>query len=225
MPQPKNTGSPADSWSILYAARRQFLKRYRTVWDIPIRKKHTDVVAEEIRPGMKVLEIGSSDRGLEEFLAGRFGRIDYRSMDIDRNTHQDYYSMEEIDETFDAVLLFEVIEHMSFGEGMPLLGKIHGLLKPGGVLIMTTPNVAHPTHYYRDPTHVTPYSHEGLGGMLVALGFEVKAMYRIYNAPFIQKVFRRYIAYFVHRYLGVDFTHSLLVTARRRPDRTGAPPA
>jgi len=215
MPEKSNYRDIANSWSILYAARRQFLRRYRTVWDIPIRNKHTDVLLEELAPGETVLEIGSSDRNLEEFLAERFEGIVYKSMDIDRQTKQDYYSLEEIDEKFDAVLLFEVIEHMPFSEGMPLLGKIYELLAPGGKLIMTTPNVAHPTHYYRDPTHVTPYSHEGIGGMLVALGFEVSAMYRIYNAPFVQKVFRKYIASFFHRYLGVDFTHSLLVVAER----------
>ncbi len=222
MPQPKDSGDIAGSWSILYAARRQLLKRYPTVWDIPIRKKHTDVIADELSSGMKVLEIGSSDSGLRHFLESRFEGVEYRSMDVDRQTTQDYYSLDEIDEKFDAILFFEVIEHMPFAEGMPMLGRIYDLLKPAGLLIMTTPNVAHPTHYYRDPTHVTPYSHEGLGGMLVSLGFEVKGMYRIYNAPFIQKVFRMYIAALVHRYIGVDFTHSLLVVARRRArDRPG----
>ena len=206
----------ADSWSILYAARGKLLKRYRTVWDIPIKNKHTQVLVEELQAGMKVLEIGSSDRGLEGFLTSRFDGLLYRSMDIDRRTRHDYYSLDEIDETFDAVLLFEVIEHMPFREGLPLLGRIFDLLAPGGKLIMTTPNVAHPTHYYRDPTHVTPYSHEGVGGMLVALGFEVDAMYRIYNAPFVQKLLRKYVASLLHRYLGIDFTHSLLVVASRR---------
>ena len=205
----------ADSWSILYAARRKLLKRYRTVWDIPIKNKHTQVLAEELRPGMKVLEIGSSDRNLEGLLTSHFEGLTYKSMDIDRHTDHDYYSLDEIDETFDAVLLFEVVEHMPFREGLPLLGKIFDLLAPGGKLVMTTPNVAHPTHYYRDPTHVAAYSHEGIGGMLVALGFEVDAMYRIYNAPLVQKLFRKYVASILHRYLGIDFTHSLLVVASR----------
>lgn len=215
MPQKEEPGKIANSWSMLYAARRQLLKRYRTVWDIPIKNKHTQVLLELLAPGMKVLEIGSSDRNLEELLTTNFEGLVYKSMDIDRETKHDYYSLEEIDEKFDAILLFEVIEHMPFSEGMPLLGKVFELLEPGGTFILTTPNVAHPTHYYRDPTHVTPYSHEGLGGMLVALGFDIRAMYRIYNAPFFQKVLRKYVASFLHRYLGIDFTHGLLVVAVR----------
>lgn len=203
------------SWSLLYAARRKLLKRYRTVWNIPIKNKHTQVLLEELAPGASVLEIGSSHRHLESFLKSHFEGLGYKSMDIDRETRHDYYDLDEIDETFDAGLLFEVIEHMPYAEGVRLLARIYELLRPGGKLIMTTPNVAHPTHYYRDPTHMTPYSHEGLGGVLVALGFDVLRMYRIYNAPLVQKVFRKYVASFVHRYLGIDFTHSLLVVAAR----------
>ncbi len=210
-----NADEVASSWSLLYSARRKLLAKYRTVWDIPVRNKHTDVLAEELAPGMTVLEIGSSDRNLETFLRSRFEGLVYKSMDIDKHTRHDYYSLDEITESFDAVLLFEVIEHMPFTAGLPFLGKIYELLNPGGKLIMTTPNIAHPTHYYRDPTHVTPYSHEGIGGMLVALGFDVAAMYRIYNAPFVQKIFRKYFASLLHRFLGVDFTHSLLIVAAR----------
>jgi hypothetical protein len=109
-----------------------------------------------------------------------------------------------------------------FSEALELLGGIFELLEPGGVLIMSTPNVAHPTHYFRDPTHVRPYSHEGLGGMLVALGFEVKAMCRIYNAPFVQKILRKYVLSALHRLVGIDYAHSLVTVARRpMTDKTG----
>lgn len=203
------------SWSVLYDARRRFLKSYRLVWDLPIKDKHTQVLREELAPGMRVLEIGSSERHLKGALESGFAGLVYKSMDIDRETPQDYYSLDEITERFDAVLLFEVIEHMSFADGVMLLSRIYDLLSPGGKLIMTTPNLAHPTHFYRDPTHVTPYSHEGLGGILVGLGYDIVHAYRIYNAPIVQKMFRKYLAAPIQRYLGIDFTHSLLLVASR----------
>lgn len=216
MPEQNDRASKVSaSWSTLYAARGKLLEKHRSVWDIPIRNKHTEVLLEELTPGASVLEIGGADRSLEPLLKAHLDGLQYKSMDVDRQTTHDYYELDHIHETFDAILLFEVIEHMSFGDALPVMGRIFELLKPGGVLLITTPNVAHPTHYYRDPTHVMPWSHEGLGGALVALGFDVTGMYRIYDAPIVRKLLRKYVASLVHRYLGIDFTHSLMVVARR----------
>jgi hypothetical protein len=56
------------SWSVLYDARREFLKSYRTVWDVPVRDGQKDVMLQELFPKARVLEIGSSDRKYEGFL-------------------------------------------------------------------------------------------------------------------------------------------------------------
>ncbi len=203
------------SWSTLYDARNRFLKSYRTVWDIPLKNNRTQVLFEEISPGANVFEIGSSDRHLEGVLTNAVPNVTYKSMDIDRETRHDYYDLDAVDETFDAVLLFEVIEHLPFAEGVRLLARAFELLHPGGKLIMTTPNIAHPTHYYRDPTHVQPWSHEGLGGALTALGFDSVRCYRIFDAPAFEKLMRVYVTAWLARYLGIDFAHSLLVVASR----------
>lgn len=42
--------------------------------------------------------------------------------------------------TFDCVSLIEVIEHLDAGEAERLLNKISRLLKPGGTVVITTPN-------------------------------------------------------------------------------------
>jgi len=203
------------SWSRLYASRNELLKRYRSVWDIPIRDNAKEVLLESLRPGARVLEIGSGDRHLEPFLADHIPGFAYKSMDVDRETRQDFYSLDDVKESFDAVLLLEVIEHLPFAEGMRLLAQIHDLLSPGGVLLLTTPNLAHPTHFYRDPTHLTPWSHESLGGALISLGFYVNALYRIYDAPALEKLLHKYLALPLHRFLNVDFTHTLVAVASR----------
>lgn len=43
-------------------------------------------------------------------------------------------------ETFDCVVVSEVIEHFSYADGMDILRKTRRLLKPGGQIIVTTPN-------------------------------------------------------------------------------------
>lgn len=50
--------------------------------------------------------------------------------------------LETIDETFDCVTLIEVIEHLTPEEAGHLLGQIARKLKPGGQLVLTTPNYA-----------------------------------------------------------------------------------
>jgi len=203
------------SWSHLYEARERLRGKYREVWDLPIKRNREQVLLEELRPGSSVLEIGSSDRRLEPLLTSSFEGLEYRSMDTDRETRHDFYDLDEVEGEFDAVLLFEVIEHLPFEEGVRLAARIFDLLRSGGKLVTTTPNVAHPTHFYRDPAHVAAWSHEGLGGVLLALGFEVAGMYRLYAAPAVRELFRRVVAAPLHRYFGVDFAHTLLVVARR----------
>lgn len=43
-------------------------------------------------------------------------------------------------ESFDIVVLSEIIEHISKSQGGCFIARIHELLKPGGKLILTTPN-------------------------------------------------------------------------------------
>lgn len=47
----------------------------------------------------------------------------------------------EIEGPFDAAVSIEVIEHLPPEEVAPFLRAVHGLLRPGGTLILSTPNV------------------------------------------------------------------------------------
>jgi SAM-dependent methyltransferase len=57
-----------------------------------------------------------------------------------------YFNLEKTpvpypDETFDGVLLMEVLEHFT-GDPMYALGELNRVTKPGGFLLLTTPNLA-----------------------------------------------------------------------------------
>lgn len=58
------------------------------------------------------------------------------------------------DKSFDVVLCFQVIEHID--DDHSLLKEIHRVLKPGGVLLMTTPNRI--LSLSRNPWHVREYT-------------------------------------------------------------------
>jgi 2-polyprenyl-3-methyl-5-hydroxy-6-metoxy-1,4-benzoquinol methylase len=91
---------------------------------------------------------------------------------------------------YDLVLALEIIEHMPKTHGMSLLAAIRRVLKPGGKLILSTPNRYSPEGlggYYwgekirgwgkwtaYDPTHIHIYSSSEILGVLGAGGFAVE---------------------------------------------------
>lgn len=93
------------------------------------------------------------------------------------------------DETFDVVLCCEVIEHMEI-DPMFMMAEINRVLKPGGILVLTTPNIVsswgitkmligiepyfymqyrHAREYHR---HNYEYSIHSLAAVLRAAGFD-----------------------------------------------------
>ncbi|MGZ3568709.1 MAG: class I SAM-dependent methyltransferase [Thermodesulfobacteriota bacterium] len=208
------------SWSRLFDYRDQIHVRYREIWDLKILRKRFPLMVKNIRNGEKILDIGASNRNLEERLKRHYPNLIYKSMDVDRKQSHDFYSIEEIRETFDVVFLFEVIEHLELGEGVQLLKRSYDLLNEGGRLILTTPNVFNPSRFWRDATHRVAYCYDELGGLLLAQGFSITDMYRTYNDVSHRYFFRVYVMAPVHRYLGIDFAKSILIVAEKKLRKT-----
>lgn len=204
------------SWSRLFQYRDQIHQDYPEIWDIKILRKRFPFMLKVLHDGEKVLDIGASHRDLERRLKKHFPNLIYKSMDVDREQFHDFYSLEEVQESFDAILLFEVIEHLDLREGIELLGKIFDLLNKGGRLILSTPNVFNPSRFWRDATHRVAYCYDELSGLLLAQGFHIKAIYRTYNDAFHKYFFRVYIMTPLHRYLGIDYAKSILILAEKR---------
>ena len=59
-----------------------------------------------------------------------------------------------------AVTSFHLVEHLPVGRLFELLAQIHRILRPGGILILETPNpenhVVGSCNFHTDPTHMTP---------------------------------------------------------------------
>jgi len=202
------------SWDYFYQYRKMVKNQFPDFWKLRVIKKPLEILKEEIQPQDKILDIGAGNREIGEKLIRTLNIKSYKSMDIDQNRFHDYYSLDEIDENFNAVFLFEVIEHLNLREGINLIKRIHSLLLPKGKLFLTTPNLYHP-HRYWDCQHKTPYRYDELGGFLLALGFSIENIYRIYNDAFFRRIFRLYFAAYLHRYLGIDFALSIFIVAKR----------
>jgi SAM-dependent methyltransferase len=202
-------------WRSLFEHRAQIRKTYPDIWDLKIVRKRLPFLLKHIADGDKVLDIGASTRNLEMRIKKHLPQILYKSMDIDREGTHDYYSLDEIEETFDDILLFEVIEHLDLEEGIAMFKKIYSLLAPGGRLILSTPNTFNPGQFWRDATHKVAYCYDELGGLLLSQNFKIKGMYRTYNDAFLRYLFRIYIASSLHRLLRIDFAKSIFIVAEK----------
>ena len=118
----------------------------------------------------KLLELGCGEgRGVEVLapLAESFSAVDKISQVIRKL--QDQYPEHEFtsshfppvalpDNSFDTVVSFQVIEHVK--NDHLFLKEIHRLLKPGGIALLTTPNIK--MTLTRNPWHIREYTAEEL---------------------------------------------------------------
>lgn len=101
---------------------------------------------------------------------------------------------------FDSILLAHVAEHMSEDQVVALLQKYDALLRPGGRLIMMTPQEA---GFRSDSTHVELMDFARLTRISERLGFTVE---RRFSFPF-------------PRWAGRLFTYNEFVVVSRKPAR------
>lgn len=121
--------------------------------------------AQLVKAGMNVTGVDLSPRGIafaKIFVPGaRFLCKDIR----------DATAKQELPEPFDAALMIEVIEHIPPEDCVSVLKAVGGFLKPGGILLITTPStnmpLGHPHHY----RHFTP---ELLRGLVEEAGLRVE---------------------------------------------------
>lgn len=201
-------------WSRLYAARNSVTRRFPSIWAIPVVKKEMSRLAVHARDGAAVLDVGAGDRRFERKMREHSGTVRYRSFDIDRSNPHDYYGIDDIEGQYDLIFAFEVIEHLTPAEGLRMVANLREHLAPGGTLLLGTPNLYHPHRYFGDLTHVTPYKYEELGALLVLGGYEVQGFYRIYNDSFLRRALRLHLGVWLHRWLSIDFAHTVMVEAK-----------
>jgi SAM-dependent methyltransferase len=78
--------------------------------------------------------------------------------------------------SFDGIFSAHFIEHLPYDRAAELIGRSYAALRPGGTLVLVTPNAASiPTlqrHFWWDATHVRMYDPELLKFMLKQAGFQ-----------------------------------------------------
>ncbi len=205
------------SWSAFFAGRREIHGRYRSVWDVPLLRKRARLILPlaEAKPDCRVLDVGGGEQEWKDRIAGVSPRSTYACVEPDPERPGDLASLEQARGPFDLALMLEVIEHMSFADGIRTLRRIHALLAPGGHLVVSTPNIFHPTRFLEDATHRTPFSHECLGGAMRLAGFSVVSLHRAWNASVVERPLRALLVP-LHRALGIDYARTIFAVGKKK---------
>jgi O-antigen chain-terminating methyltransferase len=78
--------------------------------------------------------------------------------------------------SLNCVSAFHLVEHLPFGELIRLFDEIFRVLRPGGLVILETPNpenfIVGSCNFYTDPTHRNPIPNQSLQFYLQMRGFE-----------------------------------------------------
>jgi SAM-dependent methyltransferase len=90
-------------------------------------------------------------------------RREFRSKEI-RFVAADGTRLPFANASFDAVVSFETLEHIAQGEDF--VRELRRVLRPGGTLLLSTPNVAITSQYPRNPFHLHEYTASELSELL-----------------------------------------------------------
>jgi SAM-dependent methyltransferase len=207
---------PVLSWQALAAARDRAAARWPSPFRLPLLRRPSDALYGRLRGEERILDVGSGDRTRRDRIAARHPGVDYVAVDPDPGAGADHRRIEEAEGTFDAVTLFEVLEHLRPVEAVSLLRGAREKLRPGGFVVVSVPCTHTPGRFQRDCTHLTPWAHDELGAALLLAGLEPVAIHRTYPGTFAARALRRFLLGPLGHLLGVDYAHSYVAVAVRR---------
>ena len=175
------------------------------------------LLRETLLQAKSILDVGAGDRTYESVFRNLGLQATYRSADLDRKFHHEYRDFLSVLETFDAITMFELIEHLDFDTGMKFFEHAYELLDEGGTLVLSTPNAHHPNHVWRiEVTHVRPWPAADLYGALRLAGFNSVSIYRQFLLGGTQRRLMKPIQKAMYRLMDLDHAQTVIVVARKQ---------
>ncbi len=170
-------------------------------------------VARHLAGASRVLDVGAGDRAWQGLLERLGVTASYESCDPERRHAHEHDDFLAISGRYDAVLMLDLLEHLPLEQGLRFIAHAAEVVEPGGVLVVSTPNPAHPTSLQAtDVTHVRAWPAHDLYGLLTLAGFEVEVHRLLHCAAARRGLVPAQKA--LARILGVDPADHLLVFAR-----------
>jgi SAM-dependent methyltransferase len=131
-----------------YAARGDYHRTLDPGWDYyPTYLAKLDAVRrylDALPAGVRVLDAGCGEGVIVDEYASR---MDITGLDAnyssDRVTQGSLTALPFPDGSFDRALCLDVLEHLAYEEQPRALGELYRVLRPGGELFVSVPNLAH----------------------------------------------------------------------------------
>ena len=216
---PLSTAAYRDYWR-----RKQLVARFPACrllhwWDTEGLCEAERVLFEELRDAGSLLDFGAGDLRVMRKLCQAGFRGEYHTLDIGSEYSHTYRDLSEVQREYEAILCLDVIEHLPLNPGLELLERLAGLLTPGGVLVVQTPN-ARSIHFPLgvDMTHVQCYNASDLWAYLSCLDLNVNPYRVVFEQPTrspVEKAMRVWRHFVVTRWLGCDFADNILLIGRK----------
>lgn len=122
-----------------------------------------------LKPGIRLLDLGAADGSFVDCCIER--GVEATGVDIDDGVNLEDTPLPMADESFDVITANSVIEHV--GSPANILSESLRCLKPGGALILVTPNWKFAfREFFDDPTHLRPYTRDSISELLHMYGYE-----------------------------------------------------
>lgn len=147
-------------------------------------------VRNNFKNGATIVDIGSGFCEIPDLLACNFGKYNYYCLEFDSKklekvakrkigsfnrvlvqTDLSKASLPFADDAVDCAISIESIEHIPKDNGLKLLLEINRILKVGGKLLLTTPNVRNSEMV--EAFHIYEYEFNEMRAFLATAGFEI----------------------------------------------------
>lgn len=202
--------------------KREGLPHFQVVnfWESDALSPIEQIYFDRIRECQTVLDVGAGDLRVKKKFESAGFHGTYKTLDLNRDYPYDFHDINEVREKFDAIVCFDVLEHIDLQSGLTLLQQMRDLLNPGGVLLLQTPNA----RCIRDPaswdmTHVQLYNSGDLYAIVRALNFPKIDCYRIPFMPespsILDRIYTLFGRFVTTRLLGCDFADNLGIIAEK----------
>jgi len=203
------------NYSNLFKGRQEGFQKFGAIYQLPIVRSPYDYLKSFYQSG-PILDVGAGvDLYIKKLL--QLDEKTYFSLDNDPSGTFTYHQISDIPHgmQFTWIVMNQLIEHLTIEQAVELLTNLKIILHPEGQAIITTPNIFHPNRYWGDPTHVTPWGHNALYGLLTGIGYQVQQIYRYSkNRPPLDPL-TWLVERLMRRLYRIDWCDSIMLVATR----------
>ena len=214
-------------WEFI-AKRKEFggVKRPVLYWYPPIPGEKMNEVERVYFDFIKdvpcLLDFGAGDLSLKKRFEAAGFKGKWLTCDLSKEFNYDFTTIDEVIASgtkVDAVLVLEVIEHMTLPEFEDFVPKLKKILNPNGKIILSTPNATAVNAVWSgDYTHVKTYPLQDLWAIFSLIGFDCIPYRVVWTVarPTLWNWIELQINRVLTHFLGLDYANGVALLCKGR---------